>query len=271
MKTKISIIKRMVGIVLVCLIPLSLTACSAIKTWTGTHDESTIFLASVGPQELIKDLGFQEGMDLALAEVNAQGLLAGKYTLQVDAIDDRDDLTTGMKIAQQLVSEAKYTAVIGHWTARVALPTAKIYENGNMLALSPAVSNVKLTQADSSYIFRTCPSDKDEIKRIMEYIQHKGYQRIAVCYADTEYGKGLVELLSQACKAQGITITDIHKNFVSQAEFEQQYDKWMALDTGAVFIADALPSGTEVIKMIRSQTSAIPIFYFRRFFLFKFT
>ncbi len=42
-------------------------------------------------------------------------------------------------------------------------------------------------------------------------------------------------------------------------EFAQQYQKWTALDTNAVFIADSLPGGSEVIRQIRSQSFDLPI------------
>ncbi|NPV91241.1 MAG: ABC transporter substrate-binding protein [Firmicutes bacterium] len=260
MKRGKTMLKRIAGMLVMVFLAMTQMSCATIESMLNRHqDDHTIYLASIAPPDYLQNLGFQEAMDLALDEVNSRGLINGKYKLQIEVLDDKDDLTTGMRVAQQVVKEARYTAVIGHWTANVALPTAKIYENGGRLVLSPAVSNVKLTQDASNYIFRTVPSDQDEINKIMEYIQEKGYDRLAVCYADTKYGQGLVELLGQACKERDITITDIHRTFVNQDEFEKQYRKWAALDTKAVFVADALPSGIQIVKQVRSQSPDLPI------------
>lgn len=251
--------KRITIIGMIGMLAMTSLSCVGIKDLLSEKPDNTIYLASVGPQADIKDLGFQEGMDLALEEINQKGLLNGKYHMVIDPLDDKDDLTTGMKIAQEIVAESRYTAVIGHWSASVALPTARIYEKGSSLVLSPAVSNVKLTQEAGNSIFRTVPSDQDEINKMVAYMLDKGYDRLAVCYADTEYGRGLVPLLVAVCQDKNITVTDIHEEFISQSEFERQYKKWVALDTNAVFIADSLPSGSATAGQIRGQSASLPI------------
>lgn len=216
-----------------------------------------IKIAVAGPMDRMKG-EFQNGIDMAVKELNKDRM---KDTpVKVDYYDDKLDMTTGMQVAQHIVDqEEPYSAVIGHWNATINIAVASIYEKAKMTAISPMVSAVELTQSDNSYIFRTVPTDADEVKRVVKYAKKKGYEKIAICYADTDYGKGLAKEFEKACNDRKISVLDSHGSFVNKVEFSEQYSKWQALNIDAVFIADALPDAAHVVKQIRSKDKSMPI------------
>ena len=218
----------------------------------------TIYLASAGPENRIEG-EFRNGITMAMDEINESGYL-GERTVEIEYFDDKRDLTTGIKIAQKLAEQKdKYTAVIGHWNASIGIPAAKIYNDAGLLAITPMVSSPELTRPAKEYIFRAVPTDADEARRIAGYASDKGYENIALCYADNDYGIGLCNEFEKACDELGISIIDSHTNFVNQEEFEQQYKKWKALEIDAVFISDSLPAAVEIIGMVRGKDATLPI------------
>lgn len=231
---------------------------AAMAAGCETQAENTVYLASVGPENRIEG-EFRNGITMAIDEINENGYLEG-MTVQVDYFDDKRDLTTGIRIAQKLADlKDQYTAVIGHWNASINIPASTIYNNAGLLAITPMVSSPELTIPAKEYIFRAVPTDADEAKKIAQYASDKGYESIAICYADSDYGTGLCNEFDKACDALGINIIDSHTNFINQEEFEQQYMKWKALDIDAIFISDSLPAALELINMVREKDAALPI------------
>ncbi len=224
----------------------------------GPESKDTLVLASAGPENRIEG-EFRNGITMAMDEINESGFLEG-MTVEVEYFDDKRDLTTGIKVAQKLAAEKeKYTAVIGHWNASINIPAAKIYNDAGLLAITPMVSSPELTIPAKKYIFRAVPTDADEAKRIAEYAYDKGYENIAVCYADNDYGMGLCDEFEKACNELGLNIIDSHTNFINPEEFDKQYQKWKALDVDAVFISDSLPAAVETIELIREKDETMPI------------
>lgn len=217
-----------------------------------------ISFALAGPLDTLDSLGFQKGMDLALSEINEEGLLGGK-TIAVDRFDDKEDLTEGIKIAQEVSSAGKYSALIGHFSSNIALATKNTYNDNKVLVLSPMISNIEFTSPPLGYIFRNVASDQAEVEKILQYASDKGYKNIAVCYRNNDYGSQLSSVVNKRAKDFGITVVDSHGDFVNTLEFDNQYEKWVAMDVNAVFVGDSMPDAEGVVKMIRETNPTIPI------------
>jgi branched-chain amino acid transport system substrate-binding protein len=224
----------------------------------GSDGGSTVYLASAGPEDRIEG-EFKNGITMAVEEITENDYLEGT-AVEVEYFDDKRDLTTGIRIAQKLAGEkGKYTAVIGHWNASINIPAATIYNDAGLLAITPMVSSPELTIPAKEYIFRAVPTDADEAKKIAQYASDKGFENIAIVYADSDYGIGLCDEFERACGELGIQIIDSHTNFINQAEFDRQYKKWKALEIDAVFISDSLPAAVDLIDLIREKDAALPI------------
>lgn len=242
------------GVLIGCILTLSVLTGACSKP----ADQNVVYLAVAGPESRMEG-EFKNGIALALEEINTGDYLAGR-TVQVDYFDDKRDLTTGIKIAQSLADQKDhYSAVIGHWNASINIPAAQIYEDAGLTAITPMVSSPELTEVKRNYIFRTVPSDREEAILMAEYAASQGYQTIAICYADSTYGRDLADEFQNASQDRGISIADAHLYFINQAEFNLQYEKWTALGVDAVFVADSLPYAKDMITMIREKSKDLPI------------
>lgn len=244
------------GVVITAIASLFLIGGCSGGNSAGEGD--VIHFALAGPLETLDSLGFQKGMDLALGEINEKGLQGGK-SISVDQYDDKEDLTEGIKIAQNIASAGKYSALIGHFSSNIALATKNTYNDNKVMVLSPMISNIQFTSPPMDYIFRNVASDEAEVEKILAYAKEKGYRNIAVCYRNNDYGSQLSSVVNKRSKDFGITVIDSHSDFVNGLEFKNQYEKWAAMDVNAIFVGDSMPEAEGVVRLIREIDPDIPI------------
>lgn len=222
------------------------------------NTDRTIYLALAGPLDTIEALGFQNGVNLALAQIDEAGILAGRNVV-VDVFDDENNVTTGVRIAHEIVSAGKYSAVMGHFNTDVAIATREIYDKGSLLVISPLVSGEKLTAPTLQYVFKNIVSDEAELDTLLSYAAKKRWRRLAVVYRNDGYGTGMAALINRKCREYGIEAVDFHREFINEDEFRSQYEKWKALNVDAVYVGDSLPAAEEFISLIRGVSRSLPI------------
>ena len=223
------------------------------------NDDHDITIALPGPVWLMTDAThFIDGVNMALEEINATGGINGRIITTVVA-NDQASFMEGSTIAQRFAEDPKITAVIGHWNSDVTIPVSTIYENAQLLLLSPIVANNKLIDRNYDYIIQNIPSDGAIGKEMALYAKNKGYENIAIYYDDSAYGKGLANAFEKASVDHGIKVVDRVSNFKNQLEFKNSLAKWKALNYDAVFVADSMPRAGEFITMLREENSTVPI------------
>jgi branched-chain amino acid transport system substrate-binding protein len=212
-------------------------------------DEVTI--AAVWPFARDDNL-FEEGLDLALEQIRLDGPLAGKRVNLVKK-DDGDTVVRGMAVAQELAGDRSVAAVIGHRSSAVTLPVSEIYDQAGILLLAPSSTSPRLTEQNSSLIYRNIPSDIHIGGEIAEYLFQSGYRRVVIYYADDEYGRGLANAVEDRARELGVTIIDRLSDYKDAADARRIADKWQALGSEAAVIA---AEGSEVLPFIRHLRAA---------------
>lgn len=163
----------------------------------GVAQPMTGNLASLGQD-------MHNGVKLAVDELNKAGFkIKGKpVTLEVVAVDDRADVETGKRVAQQLV-DAGVVAVIGHLNSGVSIATAPIYAGKDIAQLAIS-TNPKYTQLGHATTFRLVGNDTLQAKAIGSFAAGQmAASRLAVVDDGTPYGKGLAEGAAEQLKKAG--------------------------------------------------------------------
>lgn len=120
------------------------------------------------------------GVAQAQDEANNSGGINGML-LQVEIANDDNDPSIVQKIAETWVKDSKILAVVGHNTSDASLAGAPIYQQGNLVMISPT-SNAKKLSGFGSYIFRTIPSISSEAEVLARYaIKTKQLSKLAIC------------------------------------------------------------------------------------------
>jgi len=146
----------------------------------------------------------QNGAQLAIDELNAQGLVIGGKTVKFElmAEDDQADPKMGPLVAQKLV-DAKVAGVVGHFNSGVTIPASKVYSDAGTPQLSVS-TNVKYTMQGYKTAFRLMADDGKQGKALGEYaVKNLKFKRLAVIDDSTAYGQGLADEFERAVKASG--------------------------------------------------------------------
>lgn len=134
----------------------------------------------------------QNGLKLALEEINAAGGALGKPLDVLTENDETNEQTAVEKLEQ--LKRAGVHVVIGGVTSNLALALVPAAEKDKMVLLSPTATSPKLTGI-SPYFFRNFPPDTREGKVMAEYaVRRMKLRNVAILYVDKEYGQGITNV-----------------------------------------------------------------------------
>ncbi|NET46040.1 ABC transporter substrate-binding protein, partial [Okeania sp. SIO2B3] len=112
------------------------------------------------------------------------------------ADDDDNDSNNGTKIAEEVATELakrkEILGVVGHYSSDTSIATTKIYQNDQLVSISPVSTSVELTD-NTPYFFRTVPSDRAAAEALAKYAQTQLNSLKAVVFynSDSNYSKSL--------------------------------------------------------------------------------
>lgn len=204
-----------------------------------------IVIGVAWPFEL-KDNLFNEGVDLAVREINGSGGINGRK-IRLIKKDDKSEVATGMYIAQYFAENKEVQAVIGHYNSFVSIPASTIYDNAGLVMFSPSSTAPSLTQNGYRHVFRGIPSDDEIARQLALYLSKQGYKRMVNYYTDDSYGNGLANSFEDNAKLNGISIVDRFNYYTSLEDLKRLYKRWQAFGVDGVFISASVAEGGEFI------------------------
>jgi branched-chain amino acid transport system substrate-binding protein len=182
-----------------------LTAAAAtVGFGTASAD---ILIATAGPMTgQYASFGEQmrRGAEMAVNDINAKGgVLGQKLVLTVG--DDACDPKQAVAVANKFVSE-KVKFVAGHFCSGSSIPASQVYTEENILQISPASTNPKLTDEGGPNVFRVCGRDDQQGIVAGDFLAKTyGMKKIAILHDKTAYGKGLADETKKALNGAGIS------------------------------------------------------------------
>ena len=232
--------RRISQIFLLCLVLILLsTGCSQ-------PEESRQIVIGVAWPFAADNSLFNEGVDLAVKELNTDGGVNGKE-LKLLKKDDGSEVVKGISIAELFVENKSIQAVIGHRNSYVSLSASAIYEQAGLTMLSPTSTDPELIQNDNRYIFRCIPGDDEIARELAEYLGGQGLKRMVIYYSADAYGKGLADSFEDQAKQNGIKIVDRFNDYASIEELIRLNSRWQAYGYDGIFVATAMPGGAQFI------------------------
>ena len=124
--------------------------------------------------------------------------------LKVQIVNDDNDPEIAQEIAITLTRNPDILGVVGHYASDVTLATAEVYQAGQLVAISPISTSVKLSNL-SPYLFRTVPSDYIAARALAEHMLEALKQKsVTVFYnSQSNYSVSLKSEFSTAVSLGG--------------------------------------------------------------------
>lgn len=183
-----------------------LTALTLASVVSGAALAAEVKIAVVGPmtgQYATFGKQFQDGANMALEDMNKAGGAAGQ-TIQMQFGDDACDPKQAVAVANKLVGE-RVAFVAGHFCSGSSIPASKVYAEENIVQISPASTNPKLTDERAGpNVFRVCGRDDQQGSVAGAYLAKNFADKvIAIVHDKQAYSKGLADETKKAMNAAG--------------------------------------------------------------------
>ncbi|MGK7941560.1 MAG: ABC transporter substrate-binding protein [Crocosphaera sp.] len=121
--------------------------------------------------------------------------------LKVLIVDDNNNAQQAQDIANFLSDETIIKAVIGHFSSDITENVTPIYEQSQLILISPTSTKTNLGRG-RDYVFRTVPTNKQIAQKISNYLKKCQHKRIVVVYnSGSSYSKDLWKEFSKSISA----------------------------------------------------------------------
>jgi branched-chain amino acid transport system substrate-binding protein len=198
-----------------------LVAAAALAAGAAASARADIPIAVVGPmtgQYATFGTQFKAGAEQAVADINkAGGVLGQKLVLEIG--DDACDPKQAVAVANQVAGKG-VKLVAGHFCSGSSIPASDVYSEENIVQISPASTNPKLTEQGKKNVFRTCGRDDQQGFVAANYMADNfAKKKIAIVHDKQAYSKGLADETKKQLNARGIqevmyeTITPGEKDY----------------------------------------------------------
>lgn len=143
--------------------------------------------------------------EMAVNEINAAGGINGEIQIVLAEVDDEGVPATSVTAMQKLVEQDKVNAVIGAQASSCTLANMEITKAAKIPQITPASSNVAVTQSQNPYIFQMTATDELHMRNIMKYMaEENGAKTFAILYESSDFGTGGYKIASNVCADYGL-------------------------------------------------------------------
>jgi len=151
-----------------------------------------------------QNLGEQQeiGALKAFKHLNDKGGLQGQKIVVI-SVDDACEPTQAEAVARHLVAEG-IVLVVGHGCSHCSIVASKIYEEADVIMISPASTNPKVTDEGGSNVFRVSGRDDQQGTIAGNYLaDHHSKSNIAIIHDGKTYGLSLANMTKHQLNKRG--------------------------------------------------------------------
>jgi branched-chain amino acid transport system substrate-binding protein len=173
------------------------------------------------------------GAELAVEELNARNAFGGR-PLVLRLVNDKGDPETAIAVADSLVQDGRILAVVGHVYSGATIQAAGRYA-GRLPAVATSATSPEISRL-GDWIFRVASSDSANAVALARSAQSMG-RRIAILYANDDYGQGLARNFAAALRAAGGQVSEMDPFLDGTADFRPYLLRMKARGVDLVFVA----------------------------------
>ncbi|MFI2610109.1 branched-chain amino acid ABC transporter substrate-binding protein [Kitasatospora sp. NPDC018619] len=214
-------------------------------------------------------LGIRNSVDLAVKKANETNEVPG-VKFEIKALDDTGKPAPGQQNATQLVGDAKVLGVVGPLNSSVAQSMQQIFDDANLVEVSPANTGVALSQGEKwasgekkrpfkSY-FRTATTDAVQGPFAAQYLFNDAKKTKVFLIDDQKtYGAGLAGTFKgEFTKLGGTLVGEEHVN-PDDRDFAAIVTKVRSSGAEAVYYGGEYPAAGPLSLQLKEAGVNIPL------------
>jgi branched-chain amino acid transport system substrate-binding protein len=238
---------------------IGLVGATAMAAVSGMAMAQEVLIASAGPmtgQYAAFGQQMKRGAEMAVADINAKGGVMGRK-IRLEIGDDACDPKQAVAVANQMVTR-KIAFMAGHFCSSSSIPASAIYNESNILQMTPASTNPRLTDEAAAKgwnnVFRTCGRDDAQGTVAGDWLsrEYKG-KKVAVVHDKSTYGKGLADETLKAMKARGLNEAMYEAVTQGDKDFTALISKMKAANIDAIYYGGYHTEAGLMVRQAREQ------------------
>ena len=230
-----------------------LVGCGQTKTGSQAN---VIKIASVSPlsgsQAAIGDdikLGAQMAFNEKKAEIEKLG-----FKVEFAPQDDQADPKVGVTVAQKLIADKSFLAVVGHFNSGVAIPSSEIYNKDNLCMVSPGTTNPDVTDRKLPSVNRICARDDVQGPMGADFAMNDmGAKTVFVIHDKTTYGQGIAQEFQKRAEKIGLKVVGFEGITAGESDFSGVLNKLGSVKPDVVYFGGIYPEGSLLIRQMSEK------------------
>ncbi len=198
----------------------------------------------------------KNGTLTAIEVFKEAGGMPGYDDITLSAQDTACDPRQAVAAANKLINE-EVTGVVGAYCSSSTLPASEPLNEEDIVMLTPASTNEKVTERGLPYMFRVCGRDDDQskiaVKFMVDYLKAKS---IYLVDDKTAYSQGLADNVEAASPAAGIKVLGHDHVNQGDKDFSAVLTKVKAANPD-VFYVSLQNSATGALLVIQAKRMGI--------------
>ena len=218
------------------------------------------WLAALTGPSAVPAIGFNRGVTLAAAELNAGGGIRGRR-VEIVTRDTQGDPARTVNAAKDLISHAKVHAIWGPTNSAEALAALPVIARAGVPCLHPCVTDSLVDPAKYPSVFRIAPSSSQWDEAVRGYVLDTlGVREVAVFGDTSVYGTGAVAASAAAFRWDGAHV--VSQSLIDATRPDVTPDMLQARAAGAeVLVAWSASTGllSRLMNVRRALRWNVPI------------
>jgi branched-chain amino acid transport system substrate-binding protein len=194
----------------------------------------------------------------AIDDLNANGGVLGQLIV-ASSVDDACDAGQAAAAARQLVAEG-VQFVIGHACSSGSIAGGPIYAEGDIIMMSPASTNPRVTDSGLDNVFRVIGRDDEQGAIAGDFLADAfGDKNIAILHDQSAYGQGLAEITKMRLNERGVTETLFEIYVPDQTAYPDLIQMMSDAEIDVVYVGGYQADAGIIIREAKSRLPAIQL------------
>jgi len=230
----------------VCLCALGV-GCSREGQQSGEDSIRVGVITSVTGAEARFGQAQKYGYQMALDELEANGVLGKRLELIYQ--DDTSKPEVASLTVEKLADRSDIVALMGAYSSSATFPAAAVADRYHIPMLCPSATTDEITRQGYQWVFRVCASASDYGRTLIEFLtQVAAAHKLAVVYENTQFGSSVARAALEQAPRAGIEIVAYEAYDQGGTDFTPLLTRVKSEEPDAVLFVSYLADATLLMR-----------------------
>ncbi len=196
-------------------------------------------------------LGIEQGAEMAVEEINADGGINGR-SLELVIVDDGSDPSQTVTAMQRLIEQEKVDVLVGGWGSSQVLAHQGTVEAAGVPYVIVGATNPNITSVDNTWSYRVIKSDALQAREIANVaVNTLGCQTIAIMFDSNDYGTGNRDVFVEGLAEIGVEAATEQTYQTNDKDFTAQLTNIRETNPDCMAIFGTIPGAPAIMEQAR--------------------